>query len=646
VLVAMLAWAATAAAQSPAPPRIGTSVDRDPVVQGEPFELTISIATESAGDPEIRLPQFRGLRVIRQQESHPMSFSFSFGFGGQSQRQTKRTSNYSFVLVADRPGAYPLEPVLVTIDGKQFKSDPFTLKVVESGAAGTGGKTAPPPPVGSGPLAPEPQAPIGSPPPGTEKSLAAESLTGAEVDPACFVQLELSRSEAVVGEMVVLTVWLYTTARISDVEVVREPGTEGFWVETLLAGQRRLTFEPVLVDGRPYERGVLRKLALFPIEPGTLTVTPAMVSVETRRGGFFSRPSTVKRASPAVRLAVAPLPAEGRPAGFDPANVGRFNYRVSADREQVEAGEPVTVQISVAGEGNLRNLNLPQLTEVEGFKVYPPENEVNLSPSEQTVSGTRVSRVLMIPKRSGALELPAISWSFFDPAAGEYREVRSRPIAIAVRPGAEPAAGGAVAAGASAEPAAASSRDAAFGRLASRLRSIESHAALETGGAGPTMTRAWFLALVLAAPLALIAVLLWSRASRRAEANRVRGRSRRADVLARRELAELRRQQGTVPAGDFFGGLQRVLIRFLENRLQTAVAGDTMDGLRRRLRERGFPAELAERVVAELECCDFARFARSAGSAGERSEGLARMEALIDGLAGVTVTPPEREVRS
>jgi len=643
-LIAMLALPAAAAAQSPVPPQFSITVNREPLVQGQPFELVIAIATESAGDPEVRLPQFRGLRVIRQSESHPMSFSFSFGFGGQNQRQTKRTSNYSFLLVADRPGSYALDPVLVTIDGRQFKSDSITLKVIDSDASAPPGAPGPPgPSPGAGSLVPDPGSGFGvAPPPGTERSLDGEALAGAVVDPQCFVQLEVSRPEAVIGEMVVLTVWLYTSSRVSDVEVLREPGTEGFWVETLLAGQRRLAFEPVLVGGRPYERGVLRKLALFPIEAGTLTIAPVMVDVETRRGGLFSRPSVVKRASPAVQVAVIGLPDDGQPPDFDPANVGRFNYRVEADRVEVAVGEPVTLTISVSGEGNLRNVNLPQLTAVDGFKVYPPENEVNLRPSEQNVVGTRVSRVLMIPKQHGTLTVPGIPWSFFDPAAGEYRTLRSPQISIVVKPGAQSAG-----AGANADPETAAAMPAdgggAFERLARRLRSIESHAVLEQHDLGPIMTRSWFLAAVLAAPLLFLAVLLGSRARRRAAESWNRDRARRAGAVARKELASLRKQPEQLPATDFFGGLQRVIVRFLESRLEVAVAGDTMDELRRRLCRRGFPAGLAERVVTELECCDFARFARSAGAAAERRSGLERMQALVDELAAVAVTRPEKE---
>ena len=99
----------------PAQPQFGITVSRDPIVQGEPFELVITIATESRDEPQVQLPALGGLRILRQYESHPMSFSFSFGLGQQAVRQTKRQSEYTFVVVADRPGRFTINPVAVEI---------------------------------------------------------------------------------------------------------------------------------------------------------------------------------------------------------------------------------------------------------------------------------------------------------------------------------------------------------------------------------------------------------------------------------------------------------------------------------------------------------------------------------------------------
>jgi hypothetical protein len=628
VVALVLAAVGSARAQKLKAPEIGINVDRDPIVRGEAFELTITIATESEGDPEVRLPQFRGLRVLRQSESHPMSFSFSFGFGKQSQKQTKHQSIYTFVLVADRSGRHVVDPVIVKVGNQQYKSNPYSLNVIDRG-----GQPPSAPPLQPTPGAPTPGQPMPPEPP------TVVDIDTDKLDDEYFVQMHVTKERATVGEMIVLTVYLYTTWRVTDIEVTREPGTEGFWVETLLAGQRRLSFEPVEVGGKHYERAVLRKLALFPIEPGEITIAPTVADVEVKPAGFFSRRKTVKRSSAPLTIEVAPLPTDGQPAGFDPANVGRFNFSASIDRNKVEVGEPITLTMVARGEGNVRNLKLPDLPKVEGFKVYEPETEVDLRASGRTVTGMRASRVLMIPKQEGKLTIPAIEWSYFDPSSGEYRTPKSPARTVEVKPSSSGFSGDQASSGsASATPA-----DGSHDRLNRQLRSIVSRGDIESGGDRPTMTRPWFLVLVILAPLAFVGVAVASRARRRMAENQVKGRSKRAGATARKRLGELGKRADDLKPVELYAEIERILVRFLEDRLEVPVAGDTMSELRARLLDRGFSDEQASQVVTEMEALDFARFARSSGSREERRQGLRRIEALITALQAVQVTPPPEE---
>ena len=68
-LVALLTISDNASARRVAVPRISIDVDRKPVVQGEPFTITIQVETSSRGEPEIRLPAFHGFNVLQQSES-------------------------------------------------------------------------------------------------------------------------------------------------------------------------------------------------------------------------------------------------------------------------------------------------------------------------------------------------------------------------------------------------------------------------------------------------------------------------------------------------------------------------------------------------------------------------------------------------
>jgi hypothetical protein len=101
--------------------------------------------------------------------------------------------------------------------------------------------------------------------------------------------------------------------------------------------------------------------------------------------------------------------------------------------------------------------------------------------------------------------------------------------------------------------------------------------------------------------------------------------------------AEQARRSGDAAA--CFAAVARGLNLFLEERLQRPIGGLTTEELRRTLEARGFGDELVERLVRELENCDFARFTPEGGRAREMSECIERARDLVDELDRVVVKP-------
>jgi hypothetical protein len=466
-------------------------------------------------------------------------------------------------------------------------------------------------------------------------NLEGAKLDGAKVDPDLFIQTHVSKKKLVVGEVLILTIYLYTSMNIAEVNVLREPGTEGFWGENLVSAGRRFTTERVQVGGTDFDRAVLRKVALFPIKPGRLTIAPPMIELGISRGGFFSRPKKVKRSSLPVQVDVAALPEKNQPPGFDPANVGVYSFKTTVDTIEVKEGEPVTLSMTVQGDGNVRNVVLPKVKEIDGFKIYAPEEEVNIQLHDGLVTGTKTSRVLMIPKKSGDFIIPAISWSYFNAQSDSYKTLAGLPHSIRVHP-LENEETETVRGGSGVEPVRQTSGQ---NRLNRKLRSILSEANLEIGTDKALLTRFWFIILVLLAPFFYIAMIILTNIRRKVAEDFKKGRSKRADSVALRRLSKLR-SQANLSSEDFFKKVGGCLIGFLETRLEAPVTGDTMSEVRRRLVQRGFSSAQAGNVVVEIESSDFARFSHSAGNEAERRHALSRMEALIKELARVRVLPP------
>jgi hypothetical protein len=622
------------AKQTPAP-RISIDVSPKPVIQGEPFKLEITVETEGEGEPNISLPRLGGFRILKQYESHPSSFHFSFGFGQGATNIRKEQAIYTFVLMADKPGKRNIDPVMVTLDGKRYKSNPYPIEIMSSqgGApSGSAPQVVPGQPAGQ----PEPALPT------DDQGKTVESLEGAKVDHNYFIQTAVSKKEAYVGEMLTMTIYIYMARHISNYDIIREPGTEGFWAENLIPSDRRhLSTEAVSINGRGYDRAAIRQLALFPIKPGAFTITPTVVELQSGMGGFFfSNRKTVKRSSLPVTVTVKDLPTENRPKEFNPANVGRYQFKASIDAKKVKVGEPITLTLTVSGKGNLRNIFLPEIEEIDGLKIYAPETEVEVQPQGLSITGVRKTKILMIPKKAGQYTLPALEWSYFDPEKEAYNTLTSKPIRIVVSENGEAAEETALSATASTKRVTKAGQD----RLNRRLKSILSRSELRRPGDAHPVTSAWFLFLVIGVPLLYMGLFIASRTRRKLKEAQLKNRSKNADATALKNLQEIKKTEKSLSTEAFFAELQRTLLSFIENKIEdNRVHGDTMSELRERLMGRGFGEEHADMVVTETESCDFARFALGGSGNQERREAIERLESLVKILAKVKVTPRPKE---
>jgi hypothetical protein len=180
-------------------------------------------------------------------------------------------------------------------------------------------------------------------------------------------------------------------------------------------------------------------LTLVPLAAGTHALPPVGLLAEEgtqwRRDFFGGRRATRARKWRALdrerTLTVEALPLEQAPPSFAGAVGSGFNLEVSADRSVVQVGEPITLSLVLRGEGNLENAAFPPL-DAEGllpaaaFRVPEDELAGALEGGEKRFSA--VVRVLDERVR----EIPALAYSWFDPATGGFETARSRPIALSV----------------------------------------------------------------------------------------------------------------------------------------------------------------------------------------------------------------------
>lgn len=124
-------------------------------------------------------------------------------------------------------------------------------------------------------------------------------------------------------------------------------------------------------------------------------------------------------------LQVRELPAAGRPAGFQGA-VGEFTVVARASAAAVPLGGTFTLEVEVAGPGNLDRMPPLPWPELPGFIVQ--------GLVEQRTPAARLGRFDVLAVREGAMAVPPVPFVFFAPVDGAYRTVQTAPVPLRVDP--------------------------------------------------------------------------------------------------------------------------------------------------------------------------------------------------------------------
>ncbi|HXH28990.1 MAG TPA: BatD family protein, partial [Candidatus Polarisedimenticolia bacterium] len=414
IVVATALGAHLAAAQDVS---VRARVDRTSIAQDEEVVLSIDILAtnyDQATPPDLsRLSDF-------DIESGPnVSSRFQWING-----KTSASRTYSYVLRPRRTGTLTIPSLGLLIQGRTYRTRPLQVEV-RTGSA-SGGVPSP---------MTRPSGP-GVPPPAPEPPRGIDVSVRAEVDlPTAYV-----------GQQVTARFLLDTRTEVLNLDLKESPTFPGFWAEDVKVPEN-LDMRRVQIRGENYIEYTLMKKALFPTSSGTLTIPPVTYQIQVRRRGqdplesfFFTPTETVVRKTAPITLTVLPLPREGRPEDFSGA-VGRFNLSVSADRKDAQVNDAVGVKVRISGEGSLNAVTRSPLPEVSDFKQYDPKVSSTTTLQGDRLRGEKTWDYVLIPLAPGGQAIPAVSFSYFDPQAREYRSVTSDAIPIQVARG-EAGAGG------------------------------------------------------------------------------------------------------------------------------------------------------------------------------------------------------------
>ncbi|MCE2456973.1 MAG: protein BatD [Dehalococcoidia bacterium] len=380
VVLLLLGLATTPAhAQTPS---VTASVDRTDLTLTDVLTLILRIEGVTNVHPLPQAPVISGLILVGSERRSYQAFV-----------QGALSAHFEFIFKYQplRTGSIDIDPINVILDNTVHITDPITVNVT-GGAGATQSSPGPPP--------------------------QPTSLVGQDF----FAESEVDDDTPYIGQQITYTLRFYSANPFAR-PIYDAPDFAGFWNPGRSSEEESLAN----VAGRSYTVTEANTV-LFPTLAGDLTIEPTNVTV---RGGLLGS-SVTQYPTRQINLSVRPLPP-GEPDAFTGA-VGIYSIAAEVDSNTVDIGNPVTLTVTVTGEGNMESLPAPEWPEIPGWRAFDNDAPYKMSIIDGKVQGSREFERVLIPSASGSHEFPPIEYSYFDPSDEEYVTLTSRSFSVEVLP--------------------------------------------------------------------------------------------------------------------------------------------------------------------------------------------------------------------
>ncbi len=412
-----------------------------PATLGKDEVAELKLMVENAGNVEqITPPGFSNFIVI----SGPNQESGMESINGSVRRYTGLT----YLLKPKATGEYTIRAATARADGKTYTSNTVTVKVVKDATGNSANRNSP-----FSNMMPfdEPQEQSGY---GDFIIKKGENVQD-KISKNLFVRVDADKTSCYVGEPIVVTYKLYTRLK-SESNIVKNPSFNGFSVIDLVPPQASINYVVEKFEGREYNVYTLRKVQLYPLQPGRFDLETASIenNVHFIKGEYLQHaatdifgefiPGTVPKdamldqrvtiQSKPVEINVKPLPDTGKPASFSGA-VGNFSIDAALDKDSVTTDDAGLLKVKLSGQGNFTLVPAPEVRWPEGLQGYDPRVKEGLNKVSVPVSGDKIIDYPFTFDSAGTYTIPPVNFSFFDVAAARYKTVSTKPLSILVKKG-------------------------------------------------------------------------------------------------------------------------------------------------------------------------------------------------------------------
>lgn len=359
-------------------------------------QIRVRFVLRNADASDFKAPEVEGLSTL-----FPPQNAIS-----QANLNGKISTTFTGTYLAESVGTVRIGSASVRANGKVYKSQPITIKVLPAEKGG--------------------------------KQQTVNSST------TIFIRSIPSKTTAYEQEDILVTYKIYTRSSRIDFEQVKFPEYDGF-IEQEIEGANtgQLTMEHY--NGKNYYTAILRQSIITPQRSGKLAIpqgefnlrmaVEASISDEEEFFGMTAIPTVSKKVlSAPLSLQIKDLPSP-KPEGFDGA-VGRFTLQAEIiNPQEIKTNDALTLKLTISGQGNLKLLSPPQVAFPESFEVFDPKSETNIEATQNGIKGTRTIEYYAVPRNVGQFEIPAISMSYFDPSDEQYHYATTSSFTVNVQKG-------------------------------------------------------------------------------------------------------------------------------------------------------------------------------------------------------------------
>lgn len=575
--------------------QFSASVSESTIGVGDQFQISFTLSGSGRG---FRPPPFGDFTVLM---GPSQSSSTSIINGSISQ-----SSTYTYILQAIKEGTFKIGSAEITVDGNKVLSNPVTISVVKGSQ--------------------QPQHGNSSGGQGSQGNNPAGNLSSN-----VFLKAYADKTSLYLGEAMVVTYRLYTRVTLTNYSIDKLPSLTGFWSQEISLPQQ-LEFHMENLDGIQYKVADIKKMVVFPQRDGTLEIDPMQGDVVARvqmkrqprstdpfdpfaNDPFFNQffnnsvqDVKVPISSKAIRVTVKELPA-GAPSSFKGA-VGKFTFEASLDKDHTKTNEPVTLKIKIAGKGNVKLIDAPEITFPPDFETYDPKENSSVNATTAGVTGTKTFEYLIIPRNSGEYHIPVSPFSYFDLEKKQYVELKAPDIHVDVAKGTESAQSTGPASGI---------RQSDIKFLGKDIRYIKTRELNTISSGHPFFGSLLFYSLLGLPVVVFFGLVLMNRRKEHMLGNMALVKSQRANKVAMKRLATAKKYLGSSDQVKFLDEMFKALWGFVSDKLQIPVSDLSRETVARSLTEAKVPDALVTEFTSVLDSCEFARFG---GGSGESSDSI------------------------